>query len=342
MEKELIGSGGTGAAARIALPGTDGVTGPAGGIGTNTPAGITGINTPGAITGANASTASAGFTGTFRAAPGSARTDGVAPASGLTATGPAATAGSPGAPRTNGTGRTTGAGGPHTAVGTTSSVAGTGPWWLPGVVGELPMGEPDWVSFVRDVIADAPPEAVIAERDHPGLTGFALVVAPFAERAAGRLLTSPSNNAVRAGTAVGLAPVLEDFRSHLTRRLARLAARTLVLELHKARRAGRLAGDGPEARFRDFLRVTGGARRAGRPAGWSPCSRCTAPPAGPRPGGVPSAVPSGSPSPRSRWPGASRRGPRGSAGRCCASPRRGAVSSTVRRGCGPCAGRPSR
>lgn len=239
MEKELIGSSGTGAAARIALPGTDGVTGPARGIGTNTPAGVTG---------ANASAASAGFTGTFQAAP----------ASGLTATGPTATAGSPGAPRTNGTGRTNGAGGPHTAAGTTSSAAGTGPWWLPGVVGELPMGEPDWVSFVRDVIADAPPEAVVAERDHPGLTGFALVVAPFAERAAGRLLTSPSNNAVRAGTAVGLAPVLEDFRSHLTRRLARFAARTLVLELHKARRAGRLAGDGPEARFRDFLRLTAG------------------------------------------------------------------------------------
>ncbi|MFF0260476.1 type 2 lanthipeptide synthetase LanM [Streptomyces microflavus] len=267
MEKELIGSGGTGAAARIALPGTDGVTGPAGGIGTNVsagvtgtsmPAGGTGINTPATVTGAHASTASAGFTGTFRAAPGSARTDGVAPASGLTATGPTATAGSPGAPRTNGAGRTNGVGGPHTAAGTTSSAAGTGPWWLPGVVGELPMGEPDWVSFVRDVIADAPPEAVVAERDHPGLTGFALVVAPFAERAAGRLLTSPSNNAVRAGTAVGLAPVLEDFRSHLTRRLARLAARTLVLELHKARRAGRLAGDGPEARFRDFLRLTAG------------------------------------------------------------------------------------
>ncbi|MEU1174118.1 type 2 lanthipeptide synthetase LanM [Streptomyces microflavus] len=260
MEKELIGSGGTGAAARIALPGTDGVTGPAGGIGTNMSAGVTGTNTPAAVTGANASTASAGFTGTFRAAPGSARTGGVAPASGLTATGPTATAGSPGAPRTNGTGRTNGAGGPHTATGstTTGTATGTGPWWLPGVVGELPMGEPDWVSFVRDVIADAPPEAVVAERDYPGLTGFALVVAPFAERAAGRLLTSPSNNAVRAGTAVGLAPVLEDFRSHLTRRLARLAARTLVLELHKARRAGRLAGDGPEARFRDFLRLTAG------------------------------------------------------------------------------------
>ncbi|MGW3834034.1 type 2 lanthipeptide synthetase LanM [Streptomyces microflavus] len=267
MEKELIGSGGTGAAARIALPGTDGVTGPAGGTGTNMsagvtgtsmPAGGTGINTPATVTGAHASTVSAGFTGTFRAAPGSARTDGVAPASGLTATGPTATAGSPGAPRTNGAGRTNGVGGPHTAAGTTSSAAGTGPWWLPGVVGELPMGEPDWVSFVRDVIADAPPEAVVAERDHPGLTGFALVVAPFAERAAGRLLTSPSNNAVRAGTAVGLAPVLEDFRSHLTRRLARLAARTLVLELHKARRAGRLAGDGPEERFRDFLRLTAG------------------------------------------------------------------------------------
>ncbi|MET4674011.1 type 2 lanthipeptide synthetase LanM [Streptomyces sp. PvR018] len=258
MEKELIGSGGTGAAARIALPGTDGVTGPAGGTGTNMSAGVTGISTPAAVTGAHASTASAGVTGTFRAAPGSARTDGVAPASGLTATGPTAAAGSPGAPRTNGAGRTDGAGGPRTAAGTTSSAAGTGPWWLPGVVGELPMGEPDWVSFVRDVIADAPPEAVVAERDYPGLTGFALVVAPFAERAAGRLLTSPSNNAVRAGTAVGLAPVLEDFRSHLTRRLARLAARTLVLELHKARRAGRLAGDGPEERFRDFLRLTAG------------------------------------------------------------------------------------
>ncbi len=31
-----------------------------------------------------------------------------------------------------------------------------------------------------------------------------------------------------------------------------------MLELHKARRAGRLAGEGPEERFRDFLRLTAG------------------------------------------------------------------------------------
>ncbi|MFE2294780.1 type 2 lanthipeptide synthetase LanM family protein [Streptomyces sp. NPDC059452] len=132
------------------------------------------------------------------------------------------------------------------------------PWWLPGVVGGRPVSEPDWAVFVRGVLAAAPAEAVVPEREYPGLSGFALVVAPFAERAAGRVLVSPSNNAVRGGVAVGLAPVLEDFRSQLTRRLARLAARTLVLELHKARRAGRLAGDGPEERFQDFLRLTAG------------------------------------------------------------------------------------
>lgn len=187
MEKELIGSGGTGAAARLAPPGTHGSAGAAKAVRANgSPTAATGVRDRAAL-----------------------------------------------APR-------------------------TGPWWLSGIVGEPPMVEPDWVVFVRDVIADAPHEAFVAEREYPGLSGFALVVAPFAERAAGRLLTSPSNNAVRAGTAVGLAPVLEDFRSHLVRRLARLAARTLVLELHKARRAGRLAGDGPKERFRDFLRRTAG------------------------------------------------------------------------------------
>lgn len=186
MEKELIGSGGTGAAARLAPPGTNRSAGTAGAVRTNGSHAATGVRDRAAL-----------------------------------------------APR-------------------------TGPWWLSGIVGEPPVVEPDWVVFVRDVIADAPHEAFVAERAYPGLSGFALVVAPFAERAAGRLLTSPSNNAVRAGTAVGLAPVLEDFRSHLVRRLARLAARTLVLELHKARRAGRLAGDGPEERFRDFLRLTAG------------------------------------------------------------------------------------
>ncbi|MET9207635.1 type 2 lanthipeptide synthetase LanM family protein [Streptomyces bacillaris] len=201
MEKELIGSGGTGAAARPVPP---------------------------AVT-VNGSTAVVHMNGTGGTHPvgGSAR------AAGAVRPGASAPRAADNSPR-------------------------TGPWWLPGVVGEPPVGEPDWVVFVQGVIADAAPVVSVPEQKYPGLTGFALVVAPFAERAAARLLTSPSNNAVRAGTAVGLAPVLEDFRSQLTARLARLAARTLVLELHKARRAGRLAGEGPEERFRDFLRLTAG------------------------------------------------------------------------------------
>ncbi|WP_411079157.1 type 2 lanthipeptide synthetase LanM family protein [Streptomyces sp. cmx-18-6] len=198
MEKELIGSGGTGAAARRALPDTNG-------------------------------------------AAAAVR------ANGAHATGPR--------DRTTATdARTTGPDA-RPAIGTGT---GTGLWWLPAVVGPRPVGEPDWAVFVQEVVAEAPREVVVADRAYPGLSGFAIVVAPFVERAVARLLTSPTKNAVRAGTAVGLCPLLEDFRSHLTRRLARLAARTLVLELHQARRAGRLAGDGPEERFRDFVRLTAG------------------------------------------------------------------------------------
>ncbi|CAD5984847.1 Type 2 lantipeptide synthetase LanM [Streptomyces sp. KY70] len=230
MEKELIGSGGTGAGARLALPGTHGS---AGANGTSTSAAPS-ASPQAAVTTAGA--ARTDHTNTDHSYMDHADTD------------------HPYADHAN-------ANHPRTNTGSTAPAPTTpraNPWWLPGVVGEPPMGEPDWVVFVRAVIADAPAEAVVAGRDHPGLSGFALVVAPFAERAAGRLLTSPSNNAVRAGTAVGLAPVLQDFRSHLVGRLARLAARTLVLELHKARRAGRLAGEGPQERFRDFVRRTAG------------------------------------------------------------------------------------
>lgn len=47
----------------------------------------------------------------------------------------------------------------------------------------------------------------------------------------------------------------------MTRRLSRIAARTLVTELHEARRLGRLNGEGPQERFRDFVALT--ARRDG-------------------------------------------------------------------------------
>ncbi|MEU1122617.1 type 2 lanthipeptide synthetase LanM family protein [Streptomyces sp. NPDC005899] len=135
------------------------------------------------------------------------------------------------------------------------------PWWAPGTVGPHTGAEPGWAGFVREAVADAPRRARVADRAYPGLTGFEVVVAPFAARAAGRLVDAVTGDADRPGAAVCPATVLDGFREAVTRHLAVLAARTLVSELHGARTGGRLSGDGPRARFRDFLRLT--ASRAG-------------------------------------------------------------------------------
>jgi lantibiotic modifying enzyme len=123
---------------------------------------------------------------------------------------------------------------------------------------------------------------VVAEQAYPGLSGFGPVVAPFVEAAAERLRDALTRNAaaVEGGPTAGGGPaagggsamdggpavdgsarVLADFRRQLTRRLSRIGARTLVTELHEARRLGRLSGEGSEERFRDFVRLT--ARRDG-------------------------------------------------------------------------------
>ncbi|MCF3182352.1 type 2 lantipeptide synthetase LanM family protein [Streptomyces polychromogenes] len=74
----------------------------------------------------------------------------------------------------------------------------------------------------------------------------------------------------RARALVDLTAVRGDLERHLGARLARAAARTLVLELYEARNAGRLDGDDTRARFRDFLGRTASRRGlaallAGRP-----------------------------------------------------------------------------
>ncbi|CAM5500009.1 type 2 lanthipeptide synthetase LanM family protein [Streptomyces griseus] len=193
------------------------------------------------------------------------------------------------------------------------------PWWLPGVVGGRPSGEPRWAVFAREAVASAPHDVVVADRVYPGLSGFGPVLAPFVEAAAERLrgtlaeealaeedgpavggpvVDGPvadgpvvggplANGPVAGGPVVdgpvadgpvvggpvadgplpdgplpdGSSTVLGDFRRQLTRRLCRIAARTLVTELHEARRLGRLSGAGTEERFRDFVRLT--ARRDG-------------------------------------------------------------------------------
>ncbi len=158
-----------------------------------------------------------------------------------------------------------------------ASLGGTAaePWWLPGVVGGSPADEPAWAAFVREAVASAPRDVVVADRAYPGLSGFGPIVAPFVEAAVGRLrdaLTEagpvvdgragsgpatggPAADSAAAGVS---SPLLADFRRQLTRRLARIAARVLVTELHEARRLGRLSGGGPEERFRDFVRLTAG------------------------------------------------------------------------------------
>lgn len=142
-----------------------------------------------------------------------------------------------------------------------------GSWWRPALTGDaltsgdalrgdaIPEHAPDWAVFVEDAIAAAPERAAIGDwEDLPGLRGFERVLAPFTGCAARRMRDGLPR---RLSRCVDLDAVQDDFERHLSRRLARLAARTLVLELHTARRDGRLAGDGPEDRFTDFLRLTG-------------------------------------------------------------------------------------
>lgn len=132
------------------------------------------------------------------------------------------------------------------------------PWWLPGVVGGSPSGEPGWAVFAREAVDSAPRDVAVTDRAYPGLSGFEPVVAPLVEAAARRLRDALAKDCAAAD---GSSPFLADFRRQLTRRLSRIAARTLVTELYEARRLGRLSGEGPEERFRDFVALT--ARRDG-------------------------------------------------------------------------------
>lgn len=102
-----------------------------------------------------------------------------------------------------------------------------------------------------------PLPSLVPRGELPGTTGFRTVLAPFAALAAARLPGSlpfgPDSRAV-----VELPAIREEFTLSVVGSLARQAARTLVLELNVARATGRLAGDTPADRFRDFLRLTTG------------------------------------------------------------------------------------
>jgi class II lanthipeptide synthase len=121
------------------------------------------------------------------------------------------------------------------------------------------VAKPSWAVAVEEILARTPacpssPAAGIGWRE-----GFALVLAPFGAYAADRLLDGARQAGVEA--AADPAAVRRDVIASIETTLVTLARRTLVLELHTARAAGRLHGDSPEQRFADFVRLT--ASRSG-------------------------------------------------------------------------------
>ncbi|MHC0429365.1 type 2 lanthipeptide synthetase LanM family protein [Streptomyces sp. O3] len=150
-------------------------------------------------------------------------------------------------------------------------------WWEPGLIAVPPAPDsaldstpdsapdsgtgpgpcPDWAEFTRQALLAAPREAVIPDVDYPELTGFERVLAPFTARAGDRLEQAVPE---RVRPLVDLPAVRDGLARELSRTLARIAARTLVLELYEARTTGRLHGTDTRTRFRDFLRRTASRR----------------------------------------------------------------------------------
>ncbi|MGW2848461.1 hypothetical protein ACWC5G_27015, partial [Streptomyces sp. NPDC001274] len=120
--------------------------------------------------------------------------------------------------------------------GLPGTVSANGPWWRPALTDALladsrpsPELAPDWALFVEEAVTEAPERVAIGDReDMSGLRGFEHVVAPFTAHAARRLRDGLPR---RLDRWADLDAVQADFERHLARRLARQAARTLVLEL---------------------------------------------------------------------------------------------------------------
>ncbi|MFE4664893.1 type 2 lanthipeptide synthetase LanM family protein [Streptomyces sp. NPDC056716] len=115
--------------------------------------------------------------------------------------------------------------------------------------------KPDWAVYAETVLATAPDTLPEVEVGGEGPDAFAPVVRPVAAVAAARLVD------LMAGVPDAERAVwLEGFTERLTRQLVRQAARTLVHELHMARRSRRLTGAGPRERFASFGAAAGTRR----------------------------------------------------------------------------------
>ncbi|TKK78259.1 type 2 lantipeptide synthetase LanM [Kribbella jiaozuonensis] len=148
-------------------------------------------------------------------------------------------------------------------------------WWSAGVrPHELTHSAPAWAEYVERSTS-LPPSAPVAGRDPAGtgvIGGYTSGGAATTTDGSGtdwrqalmRCLEPLLDSARRDLAAAGHTGVLaEQFLQRLGLRLVKLAARTLVLELARARDRGELAGDTPAERFLDFThRLVGGSELA--------------------------------------------------------------------------------
>ena len=129
-------------------------------------------------------------------------------------------------------------------------------WWAAALTTQerRPGGaRPAWVDFAEAALSRESAEVPLSrESDAHWRTAFAAVFRPFTDAARAAIA-----GAAAASPAVDATAVADGCATRLGHQLAGLAARSLVLELGRARRAGILAGDTGEARFADFVRRTG-------------------------------------------------------------------------------------
>jgi type 2 lantibiotic biosynthesis protein LanM len=115
-------------------------------------------------------------------------------------------------------------------------------------------GRPRWAELIDEAVASGP---VSAEGAVPceWPDAFAWIFRPLLRIVRDRVARAATSGKVDAES------VAEAFEHQLGRRLAGLAARTLVLELNVERVSGRLAGDTAKERFADFIRSQAGTER---------------------------------------------------------------------------------
>ncbi len=121
-------------------------------------------------------------------------------------------------------------------------------WWAPGLNARERLSapvHPEWAMFIERAIAASADRRAVAS-DVEWHVAFAAALAPLT--LAARL---------RVAERIGRLDLLDGWSAQLGRRLAVIAARTLVLELHNA---GQLGGDTPEERFTEFVRTVDLAR----------------------------------------------------------------------------------